>query len=240
MLVPPVPRRLMLAAALGATPAAASPLLEPRLRLRSQAVALTLDLCPGGFDARLAGFLAAERIPVTVFVTGEWLRRNPEGLAFLLAHPALFDLQNHGDHHLAAVLGGGWVHGLPLAGDPARLRAEVMGAAALLTAASGRAPRWFRGAGALYDQAALDLLRGLGVAIGGYSLSADLGASLGAEAVAARLAALGPGGVALAHLNQPRRAAGEGVMAGVARLRAAGATFVTLGGLEPERDCAWE
>lgn len=236
----PLPRRPLLAAAVPGALALPAParaaLLEPSLRLaqpEGRALVLTLDLCPGGFDARIAGFLAAEKIPATVFVSGEWLRRNPEPLGFLLAHPDVFDLQNHGERHLAAVLGGGRAYGLPLAGDEATLRREVAGGAALLTEACGRPPRWFRGAGGLYDRAALELIRAMGFAVGGFSLNADQGAGLPAATVAARLAAAPAGAVVLAHGNQPRRPAGEGVVAGVARLRAEGARFLTLGALAP-------
>ena len=69
--------------------------VEPRMRLGDASpgrlvVALTLDACPGAFDERIATALVESGIKATIFVTGLWLRENPVGLAFLLAHRDLF------------------------------------------------------------------------------------------------------------------------------------------------------
>jgi peptidoglycan/xylan/chitin deacetylase (PgdA/CDA1 family) len=81
---------------------ARGPPVEPRMRLPDASpgrlvVALTLDACPGGFDERIATALVEGGIKATIFVTGLWLRENPVGLAFLLAHRDLFVLENHGE-----------------------------------------------------------------------------------------------------------------------------------------------
>ncbi len=68
----------------------------------------------------------------------------------------------------------------------------------------------------------------MGVFIGGYSLNGDLGASLPANAVAARIGEAADGDVIVAHVNQPRRSSGRGVAAGVGRLKARGARFARL------------
>ena len=57
---------------------------------------------------------------------------------------------------------------------------------------------------------------------------ADLGASLPAHAVEARIAAASNGDVVLAHINQPHRPSGAGVVAGVLALQRRGARFVQL------------
>src|SRR5271166_6807709 len=109
--------------------------MEPRMRLAHPppdrlVVALTLDACPGDFDERIATALVESGIPATIFATGLWLRRNPAGLAFLLAHRDLFGIENHGELHIPPVLGQGKIYGIPVAGDLATVRREVAQGAA--------------------------------------------------------------------------------------------------------------
>ena len=96
--------------------------IEPHMRLPNAppdrlTVALTFDACPGAFDERIADALVAARIPATIFVTGVWLRENPKGLAFLLAHRDLFAIENHGEWHTPPILGVGRMFGIPVAGS---------------------------------------------------------------------------------------------------------------------------
>lgn len=87
-------------------------LLEPSLRipvLKAQAkgapvrVAITLDACMGKTDFRILNTLVQEKIPATIFVTARWLKHNSDALAILMAHPDLFELENHGENHIPAV-----------------------------------------------------------------------------------------------------------------------------------------
>jgi len=227
-----VPRRSVLAAPLLLPLAArAEALVEPVLRLPDAdglAVALTLDACPGGFDAGLAAALADAGIKATVMLTGAWLRGNKQGLAFLLSRPDIFAFQNHGARHVPPVLGERQVFGLPAAGTPDAIAREATEGAAAIKAATGAAPAWYRGATGLYSPAALVLIRSLGLSVAGYSLNADQGASLPAATVAERMSAARPGEVIIAHLNQPARPSGAGVAAGALALKRRGASFAWL------------
>jgi len=133
--------------------------VEPGMRLADatpdrMVVAVTLDACPGDFDARIATALVESGIPATIFATDLWLRRNPAGLALLLAHRDLFDVENHGELHIPPVLGPGTIYGIPVAGDLATVRREVTAGAASISAATGMAPRWYRAATGYYSPAA--------------------------------------------------------------------------------------
>lgn len=207
-------------------------LLEPSLRLAPAPgpaqLAVTLDACPGWFDPRVATALVALGIPAAIFVTAVWMAHNRPGLAYFLAHPDIFTLENHGARHLPAVLGARRVYGLPIAGTLPAIRAEVEDGARAVAAATGRAPLWYRGAAGLYSPAAIPFIQSLGVRIAGYSLNSDEGASLPAAAVARRLEAARPGDVIEGHVNQPARASGAGIAAGLAALRARGVNFVKL------------
>ncbi len=232
-------RRLLLSAPALAFPPSrgeAGPLtglVEPRMRLAGASadaprVALTLDACPGHFDDRIAEALIANRVPATIFASGPWLRRNPDALALLLAHPDLFGIQNHGAAHVPPVLGARRVFGLAVAGDLGAVRQEVLVGAGDVKAATGVTPRWYRGAAGFYSPLALAAIRALGALIAGYSLNADIGASLPAVTVARRIAAAKDGDVIVAHINQPLRESGLGVAAGIAALHHRGARFVRL------------
>lgn len=222
-------------AGLAALPAGAgTPLLEPRLTLHSlphqqPQLALTLDACSGKADGRIFSALVANRIPATVFVTARWLRRNPEALKLMLDHPDLFQIENHGNRHIPAVDVPGKVYGLAAAGSAEAVRAEVTAGAGAILAATGRAPRWFRGATARYNSGALHEIAATGEAVAGYSLRADDGAALSAPGVRKRLAAARDGDVILAHVNHPEKPAGEALVQGILALKARGYLFVRLG-----------
>jgi peptidoglycan/xylan/chitin deacetylase (PgdA/CDA1 family) len=234
-----------LVGALAAVPAAAVPdwAVEPHGRLAAtdaaaaEGVALTLDACGGGYDAELIDSLVALRVPATIFVTRKWLQRNPRGAAELLAHPDLFDLEDHGAAHVPAVLGAGRrVYGLAGAADRAQLQREVVGGAQAIQALTGRSPRWFRGATAVYDRESMQAIHALGYRIAGFSVNADAGATLPRAAIEARLRAVRPGDVVIAHMNKPAGATAEAFAAVLPRLQARGLRFVRLSqvGMAPD------
>jgi peptidoglycan/xylan/chitin deacetylase (PgdA/CDA1 family) len=214
---------------------AATPLSEPRLTLpyrvahQQPHVALTLDACSGKADQRIFQALVANDIPATVFVTARWLRRNADTVALMLAHPDLFQIENHGARHSPAVSIPVKVYGIAAAGSPEAVTEEVEGGKAAVIAATGHAPLWYRGATGRYDTAAMAEIRASGEAIAGYSLRADDGATLPAAAVVRRLAAARDGDVIIAHANKPDRPSGAGVVQGILALKAKGFLFVKLG-----------
>ena len=189
-------------------------------------VALTLDACPGGFDERIAKALVESGIKATVFVTGLWLRENPTGEAFLLAHRDLFAIENHGELHIPPILGHRRIYGIRVAGDLATVRREVTEGATSISAATGTAPRWYRAAAGYYSRSAMLAIQHLGFGIAGYSLNADEGASLPARSVSERIARATNGEVIVAHINQPYRSSGPGVVNGVRELQRRGHSFV--------------
>lgn len=216
-----------------AAPAQTDTPVEPHIRLVAppagqRMLALTFDACPGAFDRRIADVLIAERIPATVFVTALWMRRNPEGIALLLAQPDLFVIENHGELHIPPVLGAGRIFGIPVAGDLPTIRREVNNGARAIQTATGTVPRWYRAATGLYSPSVIPAIKAMGFAIGGYTYSADAGASLPAAQVMARMIRAKNGDVIVAHINQPRRPSGAGVAEGLIALKRAGATFVHL------------
>jgi peptidoglycan/xylan/chitin deacetylase (PgdA/CDA1 family) len=224
---------ILLALWISSTPAAAAE-FEPRLTVVApqtgeRVVALTFDACSGGFDRRIMDALVQSNARATIFVTGRWMRRNPAALAELTARPDLFEIENHGANHVPAVTDAASVFGVRSAATVEGVRAEIMDGAAAIEAAIGVRPRWFRGATARYTRDALDLAAREGFRIAGFSVNADMGASLPAHAVKRRFEAAKSGAVIIAHINQPGRPAGQGAADGVRALAKAGVRFVRLG-----------
>lgn len=191
--------------------------------------ALTLDACSGGFDAELIEFLIQQRIPATLFVTKKWLDKNPLGTAMLTAHLDLFDIEDHGENHIPAVIGAGRkVYGIPgVAGVP-QLRQEVLAGARAIERATGVRARWYRGATAEYDAQAIDEIRRMGFGIAGFSVNADAGATLKKPQIIERLRHVRDGDVIIAHMNKPASDTAKGLIIGLAELQQRGLMFARL------------
>ncbi|MBW3551597.1 MAG: polysaccharide deacetylase family protein, partial [Proteobacteria bacterium] len=109
-----------------------SPVLT-RLPTEQRVVWLTIDDGPSDDTAAMLDLLDAHGARATFFVVGARAAARPELVRAILAHG--HGLGNHSATHPQA-----WFWALP----PARMRAEVAQAQAVLSAISGQAPRWFR------------------------------------------------------------------------------------------------
>lgn len=195
----------------------------------NKGVALTLDACGGKYDGDLIEFLIKSRIPATIFATKKWLNRNPLGLAVINAHLDLFDVEDHGEKHIPAIIGKDrTVYGLPGEPDVVHLRREVVEGAHAVEKATGVAPHWYRGATGEYDAQSIREIEKLGYKIAGFSVNADNGATLKKLSIEKRLARVKAGDVIIAHMNKPASDSAEGLAAGLAYLLKSGFVFVRL------------
>ncbi len=196
-------------------------------------VALTLDACTGKYDDDLIQFLIRNRLPATIFATKKWLDRNPYGVSVIKSHLDLFDVEDHGENHIPAVIGvGKKVYGIPGEPDIIHLRREVTEGARAVEAVTGVAPRWYRGATAEYDRQAIEEITTLGYKIAGFSINADAGATLKKAAIEARLTHVKAGDVIIAHMNKPASDTAEGLSVGLLQLLRSGFVFVRLDQVE--------
>ena len=213
-------------------------LIEPSLKLslasdQGRVVALTLDACSGGCDYKILDALIASSVPATLFLTARWIKSNPEGLRLILDHSNLFAIGNHGAQHIAAVLGVSSIFGVRTAGDLDAIKVEVLDGAEAIHRTAGVEAKWYRGATALYSPQAVPLIQSLGFTIAGFSLNADEGASLPASTVSERMKRARHGDVIIAHMNQPHRPSGAGVIAGIRALLDQGVAFAKLENTTP-------
>jgi peptidoglycan/xylan/chitin deacetylase (PgdA/CDA1 family) len=223
----------LLGFALAISPVAAKTnLVEPHMHIVPQGdapeVALTLDGCMGAADMRIINALIDNSVPATIFATRRWLVHNPEVVHLLVSHADLFEIEDHGAEHVPAVIGTERPYGLTPAGTANGVFNEVLGGAQAVQAATGIAPRWYRGAAALYSKDAIALIGTMGLKIGAFSLNGDLGASASEKVTRTRIASAKSGDVIISHVNQPTRTAGAGVVEGVLALKAKGFKFVRL------------
>ncbi len=192
-------------------------------------VALTLDACSGKYDDDLINFLIKNRIPATIFVTKKWMDQNPFGLSVIKAHLDLFDVENHGERHIPAVIGADTkVYGIPGQPDISHLRREVTAGAQAIEEAIGVAPHWYRDATAEYDSQSIGEITRLGYKIAGFSVNADDGATSKKYTIEKRLEHIKPGDVIIAHMNKPSSDSAEGLSVGLAHLLNNGFVFVRL------------
>jgi peptidoglycan/xylan/chitin deacetylase (PgdA/CDA1 family) len=192
-------------------------------------IALTLDACSGKYDDDLIEFLIRNRIPATIFATKKWLDHNPLGVSIIKAHLDLFDVEDHGENHIPAVIGAGRkVYGIPGEPDVIHLRREVTEGAKAISEAIGVAPHWYRGATAEYDRQSIEEIGKLGYKIAGFSVNADAGATLGRVAIEERLKRIKAGDVIIAHMNKPASDSAEGLSVALAHLLKSGFVFVRL------------
>jgi peptidoglycan/xylan/chitin deacetylase (PgdA/CDA1 family) len=192
-------------------------------------IALTLDACGGKYDEDLINFLIKNQIPATIFATKKWLVRNPKAIAVIKTHLDLFDVEDHGEKHIPAVIGKGrTVYGIPGEPDVIHLRREVTEGAHAVEQATGIAPRWYRGATGEYDAQSIKEIEKLGYKIAGFSVNADDGATLKKRTIEKRLSHVKAGDVIIAHMNKPDSDSAEGLAVGLAYLLKAGFVFVRL------------
>lgn len=194
-------------------------------------IALTFDACggPGGtaLDDGLIGLLRAERIPATLFLNERWVRHDPARTARLAADP-LFTVENHGSRHVPLSVTGRAAYGIGGTRDRDEVIAEVEHNQRTLTQVTGRRPAWFRAGTAHYDDVAVDIARGTGVRIAGFTVNGDAGATAGAGQIRHALETAPAGAIVLLHMNRPAGATAAGLRAALPALRARGTRFVTL------------
>ena len=203
--------------------------INQRTTQLSNRIALTLDACSGSFDEDLILFLIRNRIPTTIFVTEKWLLKNPEGISLIKAHLDLFDIEDHGENHIPAVIGKGRkVYGILGEPDILHLQREVIEGARAVQNITGVPPHWYRGATAEYDQEASDEIRRMGYKIAGFSVNADEGATLKKKEITERLSGVHGGDVIIAHMNKPKSETAEGLSSGIIDILKKGLVFVRL------------
>ncbi len=149
-------------------------------------------------------------------------------LVTVLRDDPLFELANHGDRHVPVSVTGAAAYGIPGTADAGEVYDEIAGAHRLFRWLWGVQSRWFRPGTAHTDDVSARIAIEMGTPVVGFTVNADMGATASAEQVRTALLGFAPGGIALAHMNQPGSGTAAGVAAAVPLLRARGLRFRRL------------
>jgi peptidoglycan-N-acetylglucosamine deacetylase len=190
---------------------------------REPVVALTFDACatlrqPNGFDRRVWEILSAERIPVTLYLSGRWVEKHPSAAKLIAAAPFV-ELGNHSYSHPRLTL---------LRKD--RLRMQIARTNKILEKHFGRKPSSLRPPAGAWDARVAQAARKEGLPVVTWTVvSGDVGGHVPpARMVHGVLEQARPGAIIIFHINHREpytKAALPGVIAG---LRAKGFRFVTV------------
>lgn len=208
--------------------------LGPRAA-KDKAIALTFDACGGptawssgcGYDAKLIDFLRSRQAKATLFLNKRWIAANPKIAAELAADP-LFEIGNHGVHHLPLSVSGQTAYGEQGTHNVGEAYDEVAGNVATLTRLTGRAPRWFRSGTAHCDDVAVRMVAAMGQRVVDFSVNGDFGTTATVAQVVTQLATVRAGDIVISHMNRPEHDTAAGYRAGLDAVLAKGYRTVTL------------
>lgn len=195
-------------------------------------IALTFDACGGSFrssqyDAGLIDYLSENHIPATLFINSRWIHSNPEIFQKLSKNP-LFEIANHGTAHRPLSVNGKSVYNIVGTSSPEEVEREINANGELIEKLTGKRPHFFRSGTAYYDELSVVIAHQNGVEIAGFSVLGDAGATFSAPKVTQQLLNSRSGDILLFHMNHPESGTREGIIEGIAKLKAEGFTFVRL------------
>lgn len=185
------------------------------VQTHTENVALTFDACDGTTDKRILELIKEEKIPVTLFVTGKWMDKNPEAIAFIKSNMEYFKIENHGLSHKEAVESDIGAYHLPTVKDEKGLSEEVLKNEEKIEKIFAVKPSYYRTAGALYDEKSLEWIKAHNFKIGGYTVAADEGATASTQKIVKNLSQVKPGDVVVMHINHPASHVYEGFKEGL-------------------------
>jgi len=153
---------------------------------------------PPQYNEAVVNYLAAEKIPATVFVTGLWAEQYPQAME-RMAGIDTFEFGNHTWSH------AGWTddcYGLPSPGDEVAQRFEIARSAKLIAQYADSWPTYIRFPGLCQDPGDVALAGEYGEYTVGTDLTIfDTGVTDASFAVEGILAEVQPGSIILLHLN---------------------------------------
>jgi peptidoglycan/xylan/chitin deacetylase (PgdA/CDA1 family) len=168
-------------------------------------------------------------IPATLFLNQRWIVSN-DALARELAGLPQFELGNHGTAHRPLSISGRSAYGIHGTASVDEVVEEIWSNHLTLSELKGYPPRWFRSGTAHYDEVAVAIARELGEQVVGFTVNGDGGATYHAATVESETCAVTPGGVVIAHMNQPHSGTAAGLAAATTALIDEGYRFTLLDG----------
>ena len=202
-------------------------------------IALTFDACGGhngsGYDEELIHFLIDNNLPATLFMSGLWIKKNPENFIEISKNP-LFKIENHGTRHRQLSIDGKGEYNWGTTHSLDDIEEEILKNAETIEQLTGEHPMYFRSGTAYYDPVAVQSIEDLNYIPTGFSHAADGGTTYSAETIVELgLKKATPGGIYLFHMNWPKRETFEGIQALIPALQNIGYSFVHIDDFELEQ-----
>lgn len=190
-------------------------------------IALTFDACDGGYDKKLIEYLIANNIPATLFLSGDFIRKNPETTKALCENK-LFEIENHGNYHKPCSVNGKSVYGLKGTASTDEIVDEVELNARTIMKLTGVKPMFYRSGGNYYDEVAVKIIEKMGYQAVGYSVLGDKGATYSQKQVKEALVSSEQGAIVIMHMNRPKGYTAEGLIEAIPEMLLNGYKFVKL------------
>lgn len=198
------------------------------VKSHAETVAITFDACDGQTDMRILELVKEERIPITLFLTGKWIEKNPNAVTFIKENKEYFKVENHGLNHLEAIENINGVYHLKTVKDEKGLEKEVIDNQRKIQQVFGVNADIYRTAGAVYDESSVRWIHEHSIEIGGYTIAADEGAKASKEEIIKNLSKVKNGDVILMHVNHPKSEVYEGFKDGLKVMQGKGLKFEFL------------
>lgn len=204
--------------------------VRTRLKTADKVLAIGVDTCDlmgKGDDAKLIKFLAAEKIPATLFVCGDWVDKNGTVLKRLAANP-LFEIANQGLSRKASSVNGQTVEGVPGTGSVEELFVEIEKNARKIEAVTGSLPQYYHAGAGHYDEVSVRIIKALGYEALGSLVRFPRGKALEKKQVLEAFVNPAAGAIAILGGVSLQSTFVEGVIESLKKLRAKGYRFVKV------------
>lgn len=205
--------------------------VKTKLNTTKKVIALTMDACGTedgmGYDNYLISYLEEQKIPATLFISGNWINRNLDNFKHLASN-SLFEIGNHGFAHKPASVDGKSVDGIEGTANISELVDEIELNTKKIEAITHKKPKYFRSGTGYYDEVAVKVANSLKQEVVGFSVLGDAGATYSAKEMEEAFANVKGGEIAIIHFNHPESHTREGIVRVIEKLKAQGFTFVKL------------
>ena len=207
------------------------PGVKTRMKTAEKVVAVTLDaggLGGNGIDKEILRVLEEEKIPITLFASGEWLDQNTEKVKRLSANPQ-FEIANLGLEAKACLVAGKTPGGVPSTKSAEEVFAEIEKNARKIEAMTGVLPRFFRAGAAYYDDVAVRIARALGYEVVGTGIRVRRLPGAAEPGIVESMLSASAGSIATVPLSGSGAGTAQGLKQTISKLRVKGFQFVKLG-----------
>ena len=186
-----------------------------------------IDALRRGEDAKLIKFFAAENIPATLFLCGDWVDKNGSILKKLAVNP-LFEIANQGLSRKACSVNGKATEGTSGTRNVDELFTEIEKNARKIETITGILPQYYHAGAGYYDEVAVRIVKALGYeAIGSFGREAQ-GPVLDKQKILEGLVNPASGAIAIIGGVSLQSSFAESVIEAVRKLRAQGYKFVKV------------